>query len=54
MRRFTALYHPLLERGFYLPPSSYEVLFISAAHSNDEIDALAAACTAELAALEAG
>jgi glutamate-1-semialdehyde 2,1-aminomutase len=48
MQRFTAIYHPLLERGFYLPPSSYEVLFISAAHSEAEIDGLADAIIAEL------
>lgn len=53
MERFTAMYHPLLERGFYLPPSSYEVLFISAAHGGDEIDGLAASINAELSNSEA-
>jgi glutamate-1-semialdehyde 2,1-aminomutase len=27
----------LLERGIYLGPSGYEVGFVSAAHSNDDI-----------------
>jgi glutamate-1-semialdehyde 2,1-aminomutase len=52
MERFTRLYHPLLGRGYYLPPSSYEVLFISTAHSEDEVRGLAEAVTAELAAGE--
>ena len=41
MKRFTAMYWPLLEAGYYLPPSSYEVLFISAAHSEDDVRGLA-------------
>lgn len=38
--RFNALHRPLLDRGFYLPPSAYEVLFFSAAHQPEHIDAL--------------
>lgn len=41
MKRFTSMYWPLLEAGYYLPPSSYEVLFISAAHSEDDVRGLA-------------
>jgi len=41
--RFNALYHPMLEAGFYLPPSAYEVLFLSTAHSEGDVDALARA-----------
>jgi glutamate-1-semialdehyde 2,1-aminomutase len=40
---FAALFHPLLERGIYLPPSAYEVGFLSAAHTDAHIDALAEA-----------
>jgi len=39
--RFKAAYGGLLERGFYLPPASVEVLFISAAHDFSEVSALA-------------
>ena len=40
---FAALFHPLLELGIYLPPSAYEVGFLSAAHTEAHVDALAAA-----------
>lgn len=43
MQRFTGMYWNLLEKGFYLPPSSYEVLFLSAAHSISEVIGLATA-----------
>jgi glutamate-1-semialdehyde 2,1-aminomutase len=52
MHRFTQLYWPLVRRGYYLPPSSYEVLFISAAHTQTEIDGLAAVLRQELAELQ--
>jgi glutamate-1-semialdehyde 2,1-aminomutase len=39
---FAALFHPLLERGIYLAPSAYEVGFLSAAHTEAHVDALAA------------
>ena len=34
-------FHAMLDRGYYLPPSQFEVGFISAAHSDEEIDGLA-------------
>ena len=37
--RFKKIYWKLLEDGYYLPPSAYEVLFISSAHSLEEIEA---------------
>jgi glutamate-1-semialdehyde 2,1-aminomutase len=40
---FAALFHPLLELGIYLSPSAYEVGFLSAAHTEAHIDALAEA-----------
>ena len=49
MQRFTGMYHALLDKGYYLPPSSYEVMFISAAHTEHEIDGLADAMLTELA-----
>lgn len=48
MQRFTKMYHKLLDRGYYLPPSSYEVMFISGAHSEAEVVGLAAAVLDEL------
>jgi glutamate-1-semialdehyde 2,1-aminomutase len=36
-------FHSLLNRGYYLPPSQFEVGFISAAHSEEEVTAFAQA-----------
>ena len=35
--RFAKFFHAMLERGVYLPPSQYEALFVSAAHSDADI-----------------
>lgn len=40
---FKSRYGQWLEAGFYLPPSAYEVGFLSAAHSPDHVDRLVAA-----------
>lgn len=40
--RFGAVHGPLLERGHYLPPSAYEVLFLSTAHTAAQVEKLAA------------
>lgn len=45
---FAALFHPLLERGIYLAPSAYEVGFLSAAHTEAQVDTLAQALLALL------
>ncbi|GAB4131207.1 MAG: glutamate-1-semialdehyde 2,1-aminomutase [Bacteroidia bacterium] len=37
MQYFRKMYHALLERGIYLGPSGYEVGFISAAHSTEDL-----------------
>jgi glutamate-1-semialdehyde 2,1-aminomutase len=37
MKKFAPFHHALLERGVYLGPSGYEVGFISAAHSFEDI-----------------
>ena len=47
-QRYTAIYHPLLERGIYLAPSAFEVGFISAAHTSADIAELAAAIGAAI------
>jgi glutamate-1-semialdehyde 2,1-aminomutase len=41
VQRFKATYHGWLAQGIYLPPSAYEVGFLSAAHQEKHIDALA-------------
>jgi glutamate-1-semialdehyde 2,1-aminomutase len=35
--QFGKFFHAMLERGIYLPPSQYEALFVSAAHSEADI-----------------
>jgi glutamate-1-semialdehyde 2,1-aminomutase len=37
MSYFKQIHHELLERGIYLGPSGYEVGFISAAHTPDDL-----------------
>jgi len=39
MDRFRAFFHGMLEAGVYLAPSAYEAGFVSAAHTDDIIDA---------------
>jgi glutamate-1-semialdehyde 2,1-aminomutase len=35
---FNAFFHQMLDEGVYLPPSAYETLFISAAHTTEHLD----------------
>lgn len=42
VKRYTKLFHSLLERGIAMAPSAYEVGFLSTAHTEDHIDQLAA------------
>jgi len=46
---YARLFHSVLNSGFYLPPSQFELGFISAAHSAQEIEALAQAVVAACA-----
>ncbi|HEX9139333.1 MAG TPA: hypothetical protein VF848_06055, partial [Steroidobacteraceae bacterium] len=39
--QFTSIFHPLLERGIYLAPSAFEVGFLSTAHTEEHVAALA-------------
>jgi glutamate-1-semialdehyde 2,1-aminomutase len=34
---YRKFYHSLLDNGFYIGPSGYEVGFVSAAHTEEEI-----------------
>jgi glutamate-1-semialdehyde 2,1-aminomutase len=37
--RFNRFFHEMLKRGIYLAPSAYEAGFVSAAHTQADIDA---------------
>ena len=41
--RFSALFHAMLARGVYLPPSAYEACFLSLAHRSADLERLAQA-----------
>jgi glutamate-1-semialdehyde 2,1-aminomutase len=36
-KRFSALFHAMLDRGIYLPPSAYEACFLSLAHTSADL-----------------
>jgi glutamate-1-semialdehyde 2,1-aminomutase len=46
--RYARSFHALLDAGVYFPPSQFEALFVSAAHSDEDIDATIAAVDAAL------
>jgi glutamate-1-semialdehyde 2,1-aminomutase len=41
----------MLDRGIYLPPSAYEALFLSLAHTSADLQRFAAALSDSLAAI---
>ncbi len=49
--RFSRFYNGMRDRGIYLAPSQFEALFVSAAHTNDEIDTTIAAAADVMAGL---
>ena len=49
-KAFAAYFHRMLEQGCYLPPSQFEALFLSLAHTGDDIDRTIAAAEAALRA----
>jgi glutamate-1-semialdehyde 2,1-aminomutase len=49
-----AFFHGMLKRGFYLPPSQFEVGFVSAAHGERDVEAFCSAATEVLAGLGKG
>jgi glutamate-1-semialdehyde 2,1-aminomutase len=49
--RFAAFFREMLERGIFLPPSQFEALFVSAAHTDADIDQAIAAARESLAAI---
>jgi glutamate-1-semialdehyde 2,1-aminomutase len=46
--RYARFFHALLDAGVYFPPSQYEATFVSAAHSEADIDATIVAVGAAL------
>ena len=48
---FAHYFHRMLDHGIYLPPSQFEAMFLSLAHTDMEIDATIAAATEALAAV---
>ena len=48
-KRFARYFWGLIDRGVYMPCSQYEALFVSAAHSEADIDATISAATAAIA-----
>lgn len=51
IERFRAFFHGMLDEGVYLAPSAFEAGFVSAAHSDDDIDATIAAAERVFASL---
>jgi glutamate-1-semialdehyde 2,1-aminomutase len=39
--KFAELFHLMMEQMVYLPPSAYETLFLSLAHTEDDLQTLA-------------
>jgi glutamate-1-semialdehyde 2,1-aminomutase len=50
-RRFAGYFREMLRRGFLLAPSQFEALFVSAAHTEDDIRRAGVACRESLAAV---
>jgi glutamate-1-semialdehyde 2,1-aminomutase len=50
--RFRTFFHAMLEHGVYLAPSAFEAGFVSAAHSEADIDATLSAAAAAFASLD--
>jgi glutamate-1-semialdehyde 2,1-aminomutase len=49
--RYARFFHAMLARGVYLPPSQFEVWFVSLAHSDADVAATIAAARAAFAEL---
>jgi glutamate-1-semialdehyde 2,1-aminomutase len=52
VQRYGALFHAMLDRGVYLPPSAYEACFLSLAHTSADIELLTRALRESLATLK--
>jgi len=47
--KFGAFFRGMRDRGVFLPPSQFEAMFISLAHSDEDVDTIVAAARATLA-----
>lgn len=52
--RYARFFHGMLSRGHYLPPSGYEAMFVSTAHTEEDIDATVEAARAVAPTLAGG
>ena len=50
-KRFGALFHAMLDRGVYMPPSAYEACFMSLAHTSADLQRFAQALSESFAAI---
>jgi glutamate-1-semialdehyde 2,1-aminomutase len=48
---FAKFFHAMLERGIYLPPSQFEAMFVSLAHTDADLDATIAGARESLASI---
>jgi len=46
--RFAAFFRKMRERGVFLPPSQFEAMFVSLAHTDEDVDQVIAAAKASL------
>ena len=51
--RYAAFFNGMLERGIFLAPSQFEALFVSAAHTHEDIERTIAAARESLQAIRA-
>ena len=52
LKMFSAYYHGMLNKGVYLAPSQFEAIFMSAAHSDEDIEKTITAATKTFAELK--
>ncbi|MFY9754033.1 MAG: hypothetical protein WAJ92_15430, partial [Candidatus Acidiferrales bacterium] len=52
--RFGAFFTEMLDRGIFLPPSQFEALFVSSAHTDADIDRTIVAARDSLRAVGSG
>jgi len=52
LERYGALFHAMLDRGVYLPPSAYEACFLSLAHTSADVEQLTRALRESLALIQ--
>jgi glutamate-1-semialdehyde 2,1-aminomutase len=50
--RYAAFFWGMLERGYWLAPSGYEAIFLSTAHTPEDVDATIAAAADVAATLD--